>query len=88
VIRSRTTRQFREQLARLPKPIQQSARKAYRLWVSNPDHPSLSFKKLEASSLYSVRVAYRWRAVAYREDETFVWFFIGPHSAYDKLGKG
>jgi len=86
VRRSRTTEAFREQPSRLPKSVQQSARKAYQLWESDPHHPSLNFKKL-SDPFYSVRIAYNWRAVAYRDGETFVWFFIGSHSQYDQLGR-
>jgi hypothetical protein len=86
VNRSRTTPAFREQLARLPPAVRQAARKAYALWENNPHHPSLNFKKLDGE-IYSVRVAYRWRAVARKEGDTFVWFFIGSHASYDDLGR-
>lgn len=77
---------MREQLRRLPPPIREAARKAFQLWSTDPHHPSLSFKKLE-SPLYSVRVGLNWRAVAYKDGETYVWVFIGSHAEYDKLGR-
>ena len=43
---SRTTERFRSQFAELPKPIQIKAASAYALWSSNPEHPSLRFKKV------------------------------------------
>jgi len=37
--------------------------------------------------MYSVRVGLNWRAVAIKDGETFIWFFIGSHAEYDKLGR-
>ena len=54
------------------------------MWENEPYHPSLNFKKLDGG-IYSVRIAYRWRAAAYKEGDTFVWFFIGSHASYDDL---
>jgi hypothetical protein len=70
----------------LPTEVRQAAGKAYRLWDVDPHHPSLSFKKLSAV-MYSVRMGLNWRAVAIKDGETFIWFFIGSHAEYDKLGR-
>ncbi len=38
--------------------------------------------------VYSVRAGIGWRAVGVMKDaDTIVWFWIGPHSEYDKLLK-
>jgi hypothetical protein len=47
VIESRTTRSFRTAFAALPDEVQAQARRAYRLFLANPAHPSLRFKKVE-----------------------------------------
>jgi hypothetical protein len=63
-----------------------AARKNYRLWRSNPGHPSLHFKRFHRHEpLYSVRIGIGWRAVGLLEDDTIHWFWIGSHSEYDKL---
>jgi hypothetical protein len=74
--------------ARLPRRIQEQARKNYRVWKSNPAHPSLDFKRVgKKSPVYSVRVGIGWRALGLLEEDTVLWFWIGSHAAYDKLLK-
>ena len=83
---SRTTRTFRELLARLPGHVQQQARESYRLFRDNPAHPGLHFKKVyDDPPMYSARVGIGYRAVATLEGDTLAWFWIGSHAEYDKL---
>ena len=52
---SRTTKRFRQMLAKLPGNIRQQAKGAYKLFTENPHHPSLQFKKIHNTELiYSV----------------------------------
>jgi len=56
------------------------------MWTANPDHPSLRFKKVHAAlPVYSVRIDLDWRAVGVLREGLVVWFWVGPHSEYDKL---
>ena len=83
---SRTTEGFRKAFAKLPDEIRRLARKNYRLWRNNPNHPSLQFKNVHPSEpIYSVRIGLHYRAVGLREGDTMIWFWIGPHSEYDRL---
>jgi hypothetical protein len=85
-VTSHRTAAFREQFARLPGRIQRQSRKAYRLWESNPQHPSLDFKLVgRHTPSYSVRIAIGWRALGYKHGDTVIWFWIGTHAEYDKL---
>jgi len=69
----------------LPEAVQQLARKNYRLWQANPQHPSLRFKPFKGAH-WSVRIGHRYRAVGYfRDDSTFIWTWIGSHEDYNKL---
>ncbi len=43
---SRTSADFRRDFAQLPESIKKQARSAFRLFITNPSHPSLKFKKL------------------------------------------
>lgn len=70
----------------LPPEVQAAARKAYRLFLADPHHPSLQFKKL-LGTLYSVRVTKRYRVLGNREGDTIVWFWIGTHAEYDRFIK-
>ena len=83
---SRTTRQFRELFARLPAHVQRQAREAYRLFRIDPRHPGLHFKQvLDKPVTFSARVGIAYRALAARDGQTWVWFWIGSHADYDNL---
>jgi hypothetical protein len=88
-MKSELTDEFIQCFAKLPERVQKTARKNYKLWQQNPDHPSLEFKKLKSKQpVYSVRAGIGWRAVGVMKDtETIVWFWIGSHSNYDALLK-
>ena len=85
-MRSETTQKFRQLLAAAPETVQAKARATYRLWAENPGHPSLRFKKVHNTlPIYSVRIDLNWRAVGVLREDTVIWFWIGPHSEYEKL---
>jgi hypothetical protein len=73
VIQSRTTREFREAFANLPKDIRRLAQRAYRLFRAHPRHPSLRFKKVdEEDNIYSVRIGLGYRALGVMNDSIVV----------------
>jgi hypothetical protein len=85
-LRSFTTRQFRRLLAAVPPEIRRQAREAYRLFRSNPRHPSLQFKKVHPQQpIYSARISQDYRAAGVLKGDTIVWFFIGSHAEYDAM---
>jgi len=86
-VRSFRTRQFRKLFQELPASVQENARRAFRLWQSNPKHPGLGFKLVDPTEeIYSVRVGLHYRALGTLADrETMVWFWIGSHADYDKM---
>ena len=85
-MQSQTTEEFRALLAAAPTAIQSKAHNAYRLWSENPAHPSLRFKKVhDALPIYSVRIDLDWRALGVLKDGVVIWFWIGPHSQYERL---
>ena len=64
-MQSRTTRQFWRLFSHLPADAQRDAKRSYRLFRTNPAHPSLHFKKLEGEdNIYSVRIGLEYRALA------------------------
>jgi hypothetical protein len=67
----------------LPDDIQQLADKNFALLKTDPHHPSIRLKKV--GNFWSARVGLRYRALAKERTEGLVWFWIGPHEAYDKL---
>jgi hypothetical protein len=85
-VTSRTTARFREAFAGLPTAVQEQARRAYRQFHQNPQHPGLRFRQVHLNPpVFSARVGIHYRAVAVRDGDVWVWFWIGPHTEYDAL---
>jgi hypothetical protein len=85
-VRSRVNERFRKAFDSLPEDIQRRAREAYERWHENPAHPSLQYKKIhDTQPVYSVRVGLGWRALGMLQGDVMIWFWIGPHSEYDRL---
>jgi hypothetical protein len=85
-VRSLATPRFWAAYRQLPPEIRDLARKAYRLFLENPAHPSLHFKRVhDRDPVYSARVSLGYRAVGLLEDEDITWFWIGSHAEYDRL---
>lgn len=83
---SRTTRQFWRLFSHLPADAQRDAKRSYRLFRTNPGHPSLHFKKLEGEDdIYSVRIGLGYRALAVMNKDRVVWYWVGSHHEYDRL---
>ena len=46
-MKSQATSKFWKLYGRLPRSVQQRARKSYQMWKENPRHPSLHFKRVD-----------------------------------------
>lgn len=60
--------------------IRDRADKQFALLRANPRHPSLQFKNLTergGQELWSARVTLKYRALAVKLDDDYVWFWIG-----------
>ena len=67
---------------------QAQIKRSYMLWIDNPSHPSIRFKKVhDTEPIYSARVDLDWRALGVLEAGSVVWFWVGPHDEYDALLK-
>ena len=88
-MKSTATPRFWKLLNELPHEIIELAEKNYRLWLENPRHPSLHFKKLAGSGeRFSVRVGDHHRAIGWKLDDGSVeWVWIGSHAGYDQMLK-
>ena len=72
----------------LPADIRSRADKQFALLKDNPQHPSLQFKKIgnrSGQEIWSVRVTLKYRALAVKLADEFVWFWIGEHNVYEAL---
>lgn len=79
----RTTRRFWRCFENLPIPVQEIARENFSLLEANSRHTSLHFK--EVGKFWSARVGIGYRALAIKDQDDFIWVWIGPHSEYDRL---
>lgn len=64
------------------------ADKQFALMKTNPQHPSLRFKKIgdrEGHEVWSARITLKYRALAIKLPDEFLWFWIGEHGVYDEL---
>jgi hypothetical protein len=87
-VNSIATEDFWDLYWRLPAWVRRQAREAYHLFEQNPHHPSLHFKRIHATEpIYSVRITADYRAVGLWEDDLITWFWIGPHTPYERLLK-
>ena len=85
-MRHMTLPRFWQHYRQLPKEIRQLADKNFDLLKADPQHPSLHLKKVgKRKQLWSVRVGGKYRALGADKPEGILWFWIGPHSTYDKL---
>ncbi len=70
---------------RLSKETRVLADQKFDLLKTNPQHPSLHFKKV--GKYRSVRVSIKHRALAVESEGNLIWFWIGTHAEYDELLK-
>jgi hypothetical protein len=82
----RANADFREDYHALPADIRIRADKQFALLRDNPQHPSLQFKKIgdrNGQEIWSARVTLKYRAMAVKLANEFVWFWIGEPNVYD-----
>ena len=85
-MRSRTTGAFRKARESLPASVRTQAQRAYEVFRSDPNHPSLRFKPVHPSRpIYSVRIGIHYRALGVLDGNDIVWFWIGSHDEYERL---
>jgi len=81
-----TLPRFWQHYRQLPKEVQKLADKNFELLKSDPHHRSLHFKKVgKKKQLWSVRIGSHFRALGTEKPEGILWFWVGPHSTYDRL---
>ena len=83
---SRTTKRFRQMLSELPVNIRKQAKESYKLFREDLRHPSLRFKKVHNTDpIYAARININYRVVGIVDSGEIIWFWIGPHTEYEKL---
>lgn len=86
---SYTTEHFWKCYASLPQHVKVQARAAYREFARDPSHPGLRFKPIgREPSVFSARISLGYRALGQVDGNTIVWFWIGSHTAYERMIAG
>jgi mRNA-degrading endonuclease RelE of RelBE toxin-antitoxin system len=79
------TKTFAKQYGKLPKKIRDKVDKQLDFLIENPQHPSLSSKKMVNSEYWECRVDYHYRIVFRWQDDTLIiLMFVGTHQIYRK----
>ncbi len=82
---SHGTKTFWKLYAQLPHEIREASRLAYAKFRNEPAHPSLHLERLRSDSrAWSVRVTRKYRAVARRQEDDWLWVWIGDHKEFDR----
>jgi mRNA-degrading endonuclease RelE of RelBE toxin-antitoxin system len=74
---------FEKAAKKLPKRIAKKLDASFEILKENSNHPALQFKKV--GNLYSIRITLNYRALAYKDEQDYIWFWVGEHDEYDKL---
>ena len=82
----RTDPHFWRRFEELPVTVQQIARRNFDLLKANPRHPSLRFRNV--GRYWSARVGAAHRAVALKDGDDFIWFWVGDHDEYLRVIRG
>ena len=87
-MKSVTTERFRRLYGAANAPRRSQIKRSYKLWLENPAHPSVRFKKIHNTEpIFSARVDLDWTALGVLEDDTVVLFWVGCHDEYHALLK-
>ncbi|WP_045218570.1 ParE family toxin-like protein [Desulfonatronum thioautotrophicum] len=85
---SRANKKFWKCFQALDNEIQAKSKEAYAVFLNDPWHPGLHFKRVHSAlPIYSVRITKNYRAVGILSGEVIIWFWIGSHSDYEILLK-
>lgn len=87
---SRRTTPFWKCFKGLPENIQALAKEKFNIWKNNPEYPSLRFQPIESTKdnpfpKYEISITLRYRAVCFKDGDTYVWEWIGTHEDFNKL---
>lgn len=71
----------------LPADIRERADKQFALLKTDWQHPSVLLKRIgerNGQEIWSARITLKYRALAIRLPDEFLWFWIGKQDAYDQ----
>ena len=79
------TKNFVREYRKLPQQIQKATDKQLELFLSNPQHPSLSIKKMQdPRNIWEGRVIESYRFTFQIEEDTYILRKVGTHDILKK----
>jgi hypothetical protein len=84
----RAANDFWQQYQALSQEVRARADKQFAVLKTNPQHPSLQFKKIgerHGQEVWSARVTLNYRALAIKREYGYLWFWIGDQNGYEAL---
>jgi len=84
----RATTGFWQEYESLTLEIRRRADKQFLLLKADPQHPSLQLKKIgdrRGQEVWSARLTLGYRALAFKRNYGYLWFWIGDHEMYETL---
>ena len=83
---SRITPEFSRLYRQLDPEIRRKVIRARSLFLNNPRHRSLQFKRVKGRrNIYSARIDDNYRVLGELNGDTITWHWIGPHDEYDRM---
>jgi len=65
---------------------QRQIKRSCEVWRAHPTPPSTClWKAHETKPICSARVDLDWRSLGVMENDTVIWFWVGPHDEYEAL---
>ena len=79
------SRRFKKDYKRLPEHIKESFKKQLKLFLSDPDYPSLDIKKMQdPRNIYRGKITQGYRFTFQVEGDSYIFRRIGPHDITKK----
>jgi hypothetical protein len=85
-VNSFTVESFWKAYEKFPKNVQKTADIKFQFWKQHPFHSSLKFKCVNVkANVWSVRITIDYRALAVKDGNDYIWYWIGSHEDYNNL---
>ncbi len=74
------TLRFKKQYKKLPQQIKEATKKQLELLLSNPQHPSLNFKKMQDNrEIWEIRITKSYRLTLQIQEDSYILRNVGTH---------
>ena len=83
---SRLSAEFLQAYRTLDPEIRAKVKRSYELFITNPRHGSLRFKRIRSRrNTYSARIDDNYRVLGRLDGNVITWYWVGPHDEYERM---